>query len=273
MAKSYVATLIGLAIEQGKIGSVSDPVTQYLPDLAGTGYDGTTIEDLLRMRSGVAWQEIYEFGSDTQLTYVHDNSLVGYAFRWCDYAVNESEKGENAPGEAFNYATLDTSVLGCILEAAVGTTGAEFMSEYLWKPAGMEADAYWIMDGPEDVGREFYGAGLNVTARDHARFGQLILQGGEANGQQIVPADWVTAMTVPGDAYEPAAPGAPFGYGYQWWTSAADDTFSADGLHHQFIHVDPTRNIVIFKASYTPEPVGRDAENAELFAQIKARLE
>src|SRR5690606_8564317 len=158
--------------------SLDDKVTDYLPGMAGTGYDAATIRDLLRMRSGVDWLEVYEVGSDTQLTQVHDNSLVGYKYRWCDYAANESEPGTNKPGEAFNYATLDTSVLGCILEKAVGRTGAEYMSEKLWKPAGMESDAYWIMDGPESVGREFYGAGLNATARDHARFGLMFLNGG-----------------------------------------------------------------------------------------------
>jgi CubicO group peptidase (beta-lactamase class C family) len=155
VAKSYVSTLIGLALADGAIKSLDDKVTDYLPEMAGSGYDGPTIRDLLRMRSGVDWLEVYEFGSDTQLTKVHDNSLVAYKYRWCDYAVNESEPGPNKPGAVFNYATLDTSVLGCILERAVGKTVAEYMSEKLWKPAGMENDGYWIMDGPDSVGREF----------------------------------------------------------------------------------------------------------------------
>ncbi len=272
VAKSYVSTLIGLALADGAIKSLDDKVTDYLPEMAGGGYERATIRDLLRMRSGVDWLEVYEFGSETQLTKVHHNALVAYRYRWCDYAAKETKNGPNAPDAVFNYATLDTSVLGCILEKAVGKTGAEYMSEKLWKPAGMERDAYWIMDGPESVGREFYGAGLAVTARDHARFGLMFLNGGKANGKQVVPAEWVKEATVPDEGYEPVAPGEPVGYQYQWWTFPGTDAYSAMGLHHQFIYVDPANDMVIVKASHTAEPVGRDEENLALFAQIAKRL-
>ncbi|MEO4000614.1 serine hydrolase [Mesorhizobium sp. CAU 1732] len=272
VAKSYVATLIGLAVADGAIKSLDDKVTDYLPEMAGTGYDGATVRDLLRMRSGVEWLEVYQFGSETQLTKVHDNSLVGYKYRWCDYAANESKPGPNGPGAAFNYATLDTSVLGCILEKAVGKTGAEYMSEKLWKPAGMENDAYWIMDGPETAGREFFGAGLNATARDHARFGLMFLNDGIANGKQVVPADWVRQSTVPDEGYEPTAPGEDLGYQYQWWTFPGSDAYAAIGLHHQFIYIDPENELVIVKINHTPEPVGRQAENIEFFRQVAASL-
>ena len=272
VAKSYTSTLIGFALHDGLIDSLDDKVTKYLPEMEGSGYDGPTVRDVLRMRSGVDWEERYEFGSETQLTQVHDNSLVAYRYRWCDYAANESKPGANEPDAVFNYATLDTSVLGCIVERVTGRTGAEYMSEKLWQPMGAQYDAYWIMDGPDDVGREFYGAGFASTARDHARFGQMFLQDGMANGKQVVPAEWVREATVPDDGYEPTEPGAPVGYQYQWWTDARSDVFMALGLHHQFIRVDPTNQIVIVKISHTTEPVGRDEENEELFAQITARL-
>ncbi|MEE4014808.1 serine hydrolase [Roseibium sp. FZY0029] len=273
VAKSYVSTLIGMALADGSIKSLDDKVTDYLPDMKGSGYDGPTLRDLLRMRSGVEWLEVYEFGSDTQLTKVHDNALVAYKYRWCDYAVNESRRGPNAPGSAFNYATLDTSVLGCVLEKAVGMTGAQYMSEKLWKPAGMENDAYWIMDGPPSVGREFFGAGLAATARDHARFGLMFLNNGlSEGGSQVVSADWVKEATVPDEGSEPAGPGEDFGYQYQWWTIPGSDAYSAIGLYHQFIYVDPANNLVIAKASHTAEPVGHDMENMDLFRQITARL-
>lgn len=272
VAKSYVATLIGLALADGAIKSLDDQVTAYLPEMKGTGYDGATIRDLLRMRSGVEWLEVYKFGSDTQLTRVHDNSLVAYKYRWCDYAARESKPGPNKPGAVFNYATLDTSVLGCILEKAVGKTGAEYMSEKLWKPAGMESDAYWIMDGPDSVGREFFGAGLNATARDHARFGLMFLNGGVANGKQVVPVEWVKQSTIPDEGYEPTAPGEDLGYQYQWWTFPASDAYAAIGLHHQFIYIDPANDTVIVKINHTPEPVGREAENVAFFRQVSEML-
>ncbi len=272
VAKSYVSTLIGLALADGHIKSLDDKVTDYLPEMKGSGYDGPTIRDLLQMRSGVDWLEVYEFGSDTQLTTVHDNSLVGYKYRWCDYAAKESKPGANAAERPFNYATLDTSVLGCILEKAVGKTGAEYMSEKLWKPAGMANDAYWIMDGPPSVGREFFGAGLAATARDHARFGLMFLNQGKSNGKQVVSADWVKEATVPSEGNEPAGPEEKLGYQYQWWTFPESDAYSALGLFHQYIYVDPTNNLVIMKATASPDPVGHDEPNLALFKQITEKL-
>ena len=272
VAKSYVSTLIGLALADGHIKSLDDKVTDYLPEMKGSGYDGPTIRDLLQMRSGVDWLEVYEFGSDTQLTTVHDNSLVGYKYRWCDYAAKESKPGANAAERPFNYATLDTSVLGCILEKAVGKTGAEYMSEKLWKPAGMANDAYWIMDGPPSVGREFFGAGLAATARDHARFGLMFLNQGKSNGNQVVSADWVKEATVPSEGNEPAGPEEKLGYQYQWWTFPESDAYSALGLFHQYIYVDPANNLVIMKATASPDPVGHDEPNLALFKQITGKL-
>ncbi|WP_196257695.1 serine hydrolase domain-containing protein [Pelagibacterium limicola] len=272
VAKSYVSTLVGLALADGAIESLDDKVTDYLPEMEGSGYDGPTIRDLLRMRSGVDWLEVYQFGSDTQLTQVHDNALVLYNYRWCDYAANESQPSPNAPDAVFNYATLDTSVLGCIVERVVGKTGAEFMSEKLWKPAGMESDAYWIMDGPDSVGREFFGAGLAATARDHARFGLMILNGGVANGNQVIPADWVREATIPDEGYEPTEPDSPMGYQYQWWTLPDSDAFMALGLHHQYIYIDPANDMVIVKTSHTPDPTIPEAGDLDLFGQIAERL-
>jgi CubicO group peptidase (beta-lactamase class C family) len=272
MAKSFVSTLIGIALSEGKIKSLDDKVTDYLPEMKGSGYADATIQDLLRMRSGVDWLEVYKFGSDTQLTRVHDNALVAYKYRWCDYAANESKPGSNKPGEKFNYATLDTSVLGCILEHVVGTNGAQYMTEKLWKPTGMEYDAYWIMDGPDSVGREFYGAGLNATLRDYGRFGLMMLNNGKANGKQVVPSDWVKRATVPDKGYEPTAEGATLGYQYQWWTVPDSDAYLAIGLHNQFIYIDPKNNAVIVKLSYTPGPLGWKDANLAFFQKVSDSL-
>jgi len=271
MAKSIVATLIGLAVSEGKIKSIDDKVAAYLPEMKDSGYAGATIRDLLRMRSGVAWLEIYEFGSDTQLTRVHDNSLVAYKYRWCDYAANESKRA-GKPGEKFNYSTLDASVLGCILESAVGVTGSQYLSEKLWRPAGMEYDGYWIMDGPDSVGREFFGAGFNATLRDYGRFGLLMLNKGIANKKQVVPADWVKESTVPDEGYEPVAEGEALGYQYQWWTIPNSDAYLAIGLHNQFIYIDPKNSTVIVKLSYTPGPLGWEAASIAFFQKISAML-
>lgn len=271
MAKSFLSTLIGIALDEGKIKSLDDKVTDYLPEMKGSGYENPTIRDLLRMRSGVDWLEVYEFGSDTQLTQVHDNSLVAYKYRWCDYAARESKPG-GKPGEKFNYSTLDTSVLGCILEHAVGTTGSRYMSEKLWIPAGMEDDAYWIMDGPESVGREFYGAGFNATLHDYGRFGLLMLNQGKVDGKQIVPVNWVKESTVPDAGYEPTSEGDMLGYQYQWWTVPDSDAYLAIGLHNQFIYIDPENQTVIVKLSHTPGPLGWEEESLAFFRKLSGML-
>jgi CubicO group peptidase (beta-lactamase class C family) len=249
MSKSILATLIGLALHDGHIENLDDLVTDYLPELKGSGYEGVSIRNVLRMRSGVAWEESYSFGSDSQAATVAENTMVRHNYRWCDYAASESTHGV-APGSVFNYSTLDTGVLGCVLERAVGKKGGEYMAEKLWQPAGMEADAFWIMDGPEPIGREFFGAGVNATLRDFGRFGLMILNGGKANGRQVVPAEWVAAATVPDEGYEPTSPGANRGYQYQWWTLPRSNAFLAVGLHNQYIYIDPDNDLVIVKLSY-----------------------
>lgn len=269
MAKSITSTLIGIALSEGKIDNIDDPVTKYLPEMEGSGYQGVTIKQLLMMRSGVDWLEIYRFKDPTQLTEVHDNSLVLYKYRFCDYAAKQSKR-KTTPGTVFNYSTLDASVLGCVLERAVGTKGADYMTEKVWAPVGMERDGYWIMDGPPEVGREFFGAGFNATLRDYGRFGLMILNGGAAGGRQVIPSDWVKQAT--GGSHEPTAPGVPTGYQYQWWTIPNSKAFYALGLHHQFIYVDPDTRTVIVKLSATPNPLGSEPEHLAFFRAVVAKF-
>jgi CubicO group peptidase (beta-lactamase class C family) len=219
------------------------------------------------MRSGIDWLEVYEFGSDTQLTEVHDNSLVAYQYRWCDYARDRAVAA-NEPGAVFNYSTLDTSVLGCVLEAAVGMKGADYMSQKIWQPAGMESDAFYLLDGPDSVGREFYGAGFNATLRDYGRFGLMMLNGGEANGTQIVPADWVKTSTAAAEDSAVVDPVANLGYGYQWWTIAGTNAYSAIGLFNQFIYVEPDTNTVIVKLDSPASPLGWEVDNLAFFRSV-----
>lgn len=267
MAKSMLATMIGIALADGKIRSIDDTVLDYLPDWKTSAYANVKIRDLLTMRSGVDWLEVYEFGSNTQLTEVHNNALVGYQYRWCDYARDRTKTAHLA-GQAFNYSTLDTSVLGCILESATGMKGADYLSEKIWQPAGMESDGYYLLDGPDSVGREFYGAGMNATLRDYARFGLMMLDNGKINGKQIVPADWVKQSTTPSADSEPASKNDVLGYAYQWWTVQNSDAYSAVGLFNQFIYVDPASRTVIVKLDAPAEPLGFEEENLAFFAQV-----
>jgi len=168
----------------------------------------------------------------------------------------------HSPGSVFNYSTIETCVLGWVLERATGMHIAQYMSERLWKPAGMESYGFWILDGNSQAGREFNGAGFNAVARDYARFGLMMLRNGKAETRQIIPQRWVAEATAPRET-TPVIAGSPLGYRYQWWTIAGTDAYLALGLQGQFIYVDPPTETVIVKLSYFP-PGNEDVEAESL---------
>jgi len=135
-----------------------------------------------------------------------------------------------------------------------------------------EGSSYELMDGPESVGREFFGGGFNATLRDYGRFGLLMLNRGMANGKQVVPSDWVQKSTVPDEGHEPIAGDETLGYKYQWWTMPNSEAYLAIGLHNQFIYIDPKNNTVIVKLSYTPGSLGWEAESMAFFQKVSAIL-
>src|SRR5690606_34885094 len=202
MAKSLTSILIGMAIEDGHIASIDDAVVAYVPELAGTGYEGVTIRHALLMRSGVDWNERYDFGRESPMQRLHDAAVVENRMRFADAAL---ELGRAHPvGESFNYSTVETAVLGWVLERAVGQALNEYMSERWWKPAGMQSYGFCIMDGPPGVGRAINGMGFNAVLRDYARIGLMMLNEGRANGRQLVSSEWVAESTTPAGT-EPAA--------------------------------------------------------------------
>lgn len=246
MTKSVTSTLVGAALADGFIKSLDDPVTRYLPELKGGGYDGVTIRQILQMRSGVDYEERYDFDNPGPAARNHIAALVKNVARFVDPA--RTIKRAHPPGEVFAYKTIDTAVLGWLIERVTGNSVAAYTARKLWEPIGAEADGFYIMDGPPGVGREFSGAGFNATARDWARFGQMILNGGMADGRRVVSEDWVKTATAPAGTED-----TPFGgYGFQWWTFANSDAFSALGLQGQYVFVDPATRTVIVKLSYFP---------------------
>jgi CubicO group peptidase (beta-lactamase class C family) len=263
MTKSITSMLIGIAVEEKRIASIDDAITKYLPELASGGYAGVTIRQILQMRSGVDYEERYDFGNPGIAARNHELSLVKNVTRFTDAA--RSIKRKDPPGKVFQYRTLDTAVLGLLLErVSGGSTVAAYTSQRLWEPLGAESNAFYIMDGAPGTGREFSGAGFNATLRDFARVGQMVLNGGEANGRRIVPKQWLEESTRPlGDAKP--------GYGYQWWMGQKPGSFQAVGLQGQFIYVDPASRTVIVKLSYFP-PDNRDAseETAAFFTAASA---
>ena len=256
MTKSIVSILIGCALQEGRIKSLDDPIIAYLPELKGGGYDGATIRQILQMRSGVDYEERYDFGNPGVAARNHELSLVENVTRFADMA--RTIKRAHPPGEHWQYKTLDTAVLGWLVErVSGGSTLASFAAQRLWEPLGAERDGFFIMDGPPGTGREFSGAGFNATLRDFARIGQMMLMDGLADGRRILPAEWVRESTTAG-----AGPGPGPGYGYQWWIPN-DHAFQALGLQGQYIFVDRATRTVVVKLSYfPPETNDADAETA-----------
>lgn len=253
--KSVTSTLVGIALAQGLIGSLDDPLTRYLPALVGSAYDGVSVRQALQMTSGVEWDEESYDWSDTTKPLVRDwlGAYVEQRYRMVEGA-NELPRA-HPPGEHFNYSTMESSILGWLVETVSRQRLAEFMEDNLWRPAGMEFDAAWVLDGPEAVGREMAAGGLLATLRDFGRFGLLMARGGEADGRRVVPRGWVNAATRPGsDAvdYGKLYPDYPLGYGYQWWL-LPNRRFEAQGVYGQLIYVAPEDDVVIVKLSYWPE--------------------
>lgn len=250
MTKSITSTLIGAALADGLIASLDDPITRYLPELKGGGYDGVTIRQILQMRSGVDYEERYDFANPGIAASNHINALVKNVVRFADAA--RTIKRKSKPGEVFAYKTIDTAVLGWLIERVSGGSVAAYTARKLWEPLGTEADGFYIMDGEPGTGREFSGAGFNATLRDWARFGQMMLDEGVINGKRVVSADWVKAAQAPAGPETGNTTGPEGGYGYQWWTMANSPAYSAIGLQGQYVYIDPASRTVVVKLSYFP---------------------
>ncbi len=255
MTKTITAMLIGQALERGEIASLDDPVSKYVPELANGGYGKATIRNVLEMRSGADIDERYDFGDNPSLAgRIHETAIIRNEARFADFAVDVGSRA--APGSAFNYATLDTAVLGWVLEKATGEKLEDLMESRIWQPLGAEFDGFFIADGPPGVGRALNGMGFNATLRDFARLGQMLLDGGVADGARVLPEGWVAEMTTM------KATGGPMpGYGLQTWQ--VDDepgAFAAVGLAGQMIYVHPASRTVIVKLSYLPPVPPADTE-------------
>jgi len=229
VAKSVTSTLIGAAIEDGKIASLADPVTRYIPELKGSAYEGVTVRQLITMTSGVKWNEDYaDLNSDVAkvgLTILEPgvNPVVSYMRRL---------PREAPPGAKFVYKTGETDLAGVLLSNAVGMPMAEYLSQKIWKPYGMERDGVWMEDL---AGHERGGCCISMTLRDYGRFGQFMLDGGRAGGAQVVPVAWIDDATAP-HVRKPR-------YGYFWWL--LPDGYEGEGIFGQTVSVFAKDHLVV----------------------------
>ena len=279
VAKSFVSALVGIAVDEGHIGNIQDAISNYIAVEPGSAYDGVSIKDVLQMSSGARWNEDYNDPTSD----VHRLGAAMAGAMPLDTFV--ATMAPDAPaGTVCRYNSGDTQALGTLLVRATGRSLADFMREKLVEPLGFEADSYWLIDG---VGMEMAFAGLNVTARDFAKLGELYRNHGRWNGRQIVPEAWVHASTRADAGH--LEPGHPIladhpldlGYGYQWWLPDGDiGEFTAIGIYNQFVYVDPSRGVTIVKLSANPaygtsmdERTNREMENIAFLRAISVALD
>src|SRR5262249_3028665 len=264
IAKSVTSTLVGAAIQDGKIKSLDDPVTLYIPELKGSGYDGVNLRQMLTMSSGVKWNEDYSdpnadvARSGTTYNEPGVNPIVSYMRRL---------PRAHEPGSTFHYNTGETHLVGMVVSKATGKSLANYASEKIWKPFGMERDAVWMLDA---AGHELGGCCISLTVGDYARCGQSTLEGGKAGGpggaRAIVPDSWVAEA--PGQRITGGALPQGIGYGYFWWVGSSGG-FSALGIFGQSVTLFPADRLVIVVNSAWPRATDRDlsaGRSAFLFA-------
>lgn len=243
VGKSVVSLAVGQAIGRGELAE-SDRLVDVLPEFATGGeFDDVTIGDLLDMASGIDVSENYNpwWPVDGTARLLLSTDLPGYLMDHRELAFE--------PGSKAEYRSVDTQMLGLVVERVNGKPLAQVVSEDLWTPIGAESDAAWNLDRVDGTEKSF--CCLNATGRDFAHLGQLVLDGGQAQGEQVVPAEWIERISTPS-----GLPMGEWGYSAQWWHppvgapgGAARGDVLALGVYGQYIWVDPGTGTVIVKLS------------------------
>jgi CubicO group peptidase (beta-lactamase class C family) len=246
VAKSFTSTMVGAAVADGSIKSIDDLVTDYLPTLKGTAYEGVKIRHILNMSSGVKWNEDYVDPKSDVNTFASatDKSRGSTLVTFMSKLPREVE-----PGTKFVYKTGETNLIGEIVMAATKKPLATYLSEKVWSKFGMERDAFWMLTDGNEMG----GCCLSVSLRDYARFALFILNGGVIGGHPVVAPDWIQQATTPTE-FSKTERG---GYGYQWWTGPGG-IYYAQGIFGQQIVFYPAEKLIVVSLSAWPMATNRD---------------
>ncbi len=263
MAKTLVALAVGQALADGRLHSLDDTASRYVPELKDTLYGQTRLVNLLRMASGARYAEDYTEDDDRAAF----NRVVRR--RGVLAAARTVTERADAQGERFNYAGAQTEVLGLVLRAASGRSLCEIVDHDLWQPLGAESAASYLLHPADRV--EMAAGGFNATLRDYARLGWMLANDGRAGERQVVPRDWLLAMTDAQRQPPQFRPGTMdshgsryFGYGYQvWLLPGAHRRFALLGVYGQAIYVDPDNRLVMVHLAVGADARG-DASGAHL---------
>ena len=278
VSKSFVSALVGIAVHEGHIRSIEDPISDYIPVPKGSAYHGVSIKNVLQMSSGARWNEDY---SDPSCDVFRLAAAMGGAMSLEEFVAGMAT--ESPPGTVCRYNSGETQALGMLLAYATKRTLSDYMQEKLFEPLGMNAAGYWLVD---KTGKEMAFAGLNLIARDFIKIGELYRNDGVWNGQQVVPSAWVKAsITADAPHLVPGKPWLsdhtlPFGYGYQWWLPAGQEgEFTALGIYNQVVYGDRSKGVVIYKQSANraygtskDEATNREIETIEFVRAIARHI-
>lgn len=270
VGKSFVASLIAMALDEGLIESLDDPAERYAPEYAGSYYGSVSVRHLLMMSAGISFNEEYSPDRPSDVRpYFFNAFILG---RSPDALARAFGASEQVPGEHFHYASTNTQVLSAIARNVFGGSLAEVMEARIWTPLGMASDATWLQHVPGDRGIAVGYCCLQATSEDYARMGQLYLQDGVWNGTRLLPEGWVQEATRPvSPAHEVGGTPAygPRGYGLHFWIPEGHDgEYYFAGVYGQYIWVDERRGVVIAQNAGDPAWSRLGAETFAVFRAI-----
>lgn len=264
VTKSFMGTLGASLVAQGALDEHAT-VAHCVPELAASGFATATVRDLLDMTTAIQYSEDYADPQAEIFDYVRAGNVsprpLDYQGPDNFYAFMQSIRPQGRHGEAFAYKTINTDVLAWVMRRATGQTMADYLSDRLWAPLGMEQDAYFTID---NQGTEFTGGGLNTGLRDLARFGELMRNQGALGNRQLIPAAVVADIQRGGDREKFKSGGYVLlqGWSYRnmWWvTHNAHGAYMARGVHGQALYIDPKAEMVV--ARYASHPIAANAGN------------
>ncbi len=264
LTKSYVGLLGEMLIEEGSLDETTE-VRKYIPELASSAFGDATLRQVLDMTTGLAYSEDYaDPNAQVWLHTASGNPLPkapDYEGPRSYFQFLETVQKEGEHGLAFGYKTVNTDVLGWLISRATGQSLASVLSARIWSRLGMEQDAFFTVDS---IGTPFAGGGLNAGLRDMARFGQLMLDEGRFQGEQVVPGRVIDRIRAGGSksAFQAAGYTTLPGWSYRsmWWiTHNEHGAYMGRGVHGQSLYIDPTAHMVI--ARFASHPVAGNANN------------
>jgi len=251
MAKSLVGIAIGMLVAEGKIASLDDLVETYVPALAGSAFGQVSIRHCLRMSSGVAFRETYDGRDDLR----RFHRLMTASGRTA--AIRAFDTRLVAPGQKFQYATIETYVLGAVVTAITGSSLSAYLETRLWHRIGAESDATWAKSVTD--GLEHAGGGFSARLRDYGRLGMMLAGDGIIRGHRVIDASFLLEATDwqrQPPPFHPRRATSSFGYGYHFWTfPGRKRRFALLGIYGQSIFVDPELRLVMVITAVAKRPL------------------